>query len=522
MTTTGRYNSFTYNDGTVYGETGTTGLLLWAVEIDWDQDYRFDGTNEASRMTSIQWKRGRQKMLKQPSQQGTKQVGLGFESVAPGKCTIKLKNNDGRYDGWNQESPLYPYVTYGPDVRVRNVNQATGVWADIFYGTIVDIRSFGYGADAYVEIEIEDGARFLRSYSARSAVSEGITCAEAIDNILDAVSWPTRWGRNIDAGTGIINYHWSSGKKVAWSELEDVAESFLSIFFVAADGKARFIDRETVPTAVLDLTQAVLLKDIYNPQPLVNRRNIVRLTVHPLAEAASGVIYEVIGDPLLVETGQQKVLWANYSYNNQPVPAKSIIQPVPTTDYLAFVNSDGTGTNKTSDCSIVVTDFGDSAKMVISNNGLSNFYVTERRIRGVAIYEENASDVTFPVDVTTVAQPREFVLDQQWQQNINVAFDYSVVLGAFLDMQHPFPTVKIQQRPDIQFVPELFDVITLDINKLGVIGESFRVGGIEGRSLGDTCQDVETKLYLEPYLTAADYWTWPITDFGTDTVFGAG
>lgn len=520
--TTGRYSNFVYGDGTLYGESAVTGLLLWAVEIDWDQDQRFDGSNEAVRMTSIRWNRGRKRMIKQPSQQGTKQVSLGFESVAPGKCVIKLRNNDGRFDGWNESSPLYPYVTYGPDVRIRNVNQATGVWANIFYGTIVDIRPFGYGADAYVEIEIEDGGRRLRTYTARSPIAQGISPGTAIDNILDAVSWPSRWGRNIDTGTGTIPYHYASGNKLAWSELEDVAESFLGLFFIAADGKARFVDRNTEPTSVLDMSQDVLLKDIFLPQPSVNRRNITRLKVHPLKAASSGVIYQVIGDPLLVEAGQQRIIWANYTYNNISVPATSVIQPVATTDYLANTNSDGSGTNKTSDCSIVVTDFGDNAKMTISNNGVSNFYVTQRQIRGTAIYEENVSDVTYPEDITTVDAPQEFILDLKWQQSMNVAYDYSVILGPFLDRRNPFPVVKMQGRPEYQFIPDLFDVAVLDVEKLGLIGESLRIGGIEGRSLSENCQDVETKFYLEPYLTTGDYWTWPIIDFGVDTIFGAG
>ncbi len=520
---TGRYGQFVYGDGTLYGESAATGLLLWAVEIDWDQDYRFDGSNEASRMFSIVWNRGRKKMLKQPSIQGSKAVSLGFESIPPGKCTIKLRNNDGRYDGWNESSPFYPYVTYGPDVRIRNVNQATGVWNNIFYGTIIDIQAYGYGADAYVQIEIEDGSRYLRSYSARSPIANDITPGQAINNILDAVSWPTRWGRNIDTGVGSIGYHWASGSKLAWSELEDVAQSFLSTFFVSANGEARFIDRNSTPTSVMDMDQTILLKDIKNPQPWFNRRNITRLKVHPLAEAVSGVIYQVTGDPLLIEAGRSKTIWPNYTYNNASVPATDIIQPVPTTDFRANTNSDESGANRISDCSVVVTDFGDNAKMVISNTGGTNFYLTFRQIRGTAIYEENAADATYPEDISSVRQPREFVLDLRWQQSLNVAADYALVLGDFLDRLHAFPAVRMQGRPEKQFTPDLFDVIgSLDIEKIGIIGQSFRVGGIEGRSLSENCQDVETKFYLEPYLTTGDYWTWPITDFGVDTVFGAG
>lgn len=519
---TGRFDSFVYDDGTLYGEDDTTGLLIWSVEIDWNQDGVFDGSNEASRMFSITRSRGRKKMLKQPSQQGSKQVSIGFESVPPGRCTIKLRNNDGRYDGWNESSPLYPYVTYGPDVKIRVASQSDEVWRSYFYGTIVDIRPFGYSGDAYVEIEIEDGGRHLRSYTARSPINQGITPSQAIDYILDAVSWPTRWGRNIDASTGVINYHYASGNKLASSELEDVANSFLGYFFIAANGNARYVDRNTEQSSVIDFTQSVLLKDVSFPQPIVNRRNITRIKVGSLKAAATGVIYQVNGDPLLVEAGSQIIRWANYTYNNVSVPAMNVVQPVGTTDYLCFANSDGTGANLTTDCSFVVTDFGDNAKMVISNNGATNFYVTFRQIRGDALYEENVSDVTYPEDITTVKTPREFVLEQRWQQSLNVAADYAAILGPFLDDKHPFPVVKMQGRPDMQFIPDLFDLCVLDVNEKGIVGEPFRIGGIEDKSLGETCQHVESKFYLEPYLSVGTAWTWPITNFGVDTVFGAG
>ena len=523
MPVTGRYNSFVYNDGTLYGESAITGILLWVVEIDWDQDKIFDGSNEAGRMFSIQWNRGRKKMLKQPSIQGNKAISLGFETIPPGSCTIKLRNGDGRFDSSNQDSPLYPYVTYGPDVRIRNVNQATGAWHNVFFGTIVDVKPYGYGADAYVEIKIEDGSRVLRANTARSPITESVTPGQAINNILSAVNWPAHWGRNIDNGLETIPYHWASGNRIAWTELEDVSESFLGLFFIAANGKARFIDRNSTPTSVMDMDQSILLKDIDNPQPWYTRRNVIRLKVHPMAEAVAQVIYQVTGDPLLVEAGRSKTIWPSYTYNNVNVPAKDIISPVATTDYLAHTNSDGSGGTRTSDCSVSITNFGDNAKMVFTNNSVTNFYVTFRQIRGTAVYEENVSDITYPEDFSTVINQREFVLDLPWQQSANIASDYAIVLGEFLDRQNSFPVVKMQGRPEYQFIPDLFDVIgSLDIEKLGIIGVSFRVGAIEGRSLSDTCQDVETKFFLEPYMTDGDAWTWPITDFGVDTVFGAG
>jgi hypothetical protein len=176
-----RYGAFKYGDGTKYGAS-VTGILKWSVEIDWDQDLRFDGSNEARRMFSIHVNRGRKAKLRL--------TGSGFQTIPTGTCTIKLRNNDGRYDGWNQSSPLYPYVIYGPEVRIRVTNQETGVRKDFFAGKIVDIRPYGYGRNAYVEIKIEDFSRFLRSYRARTPVAQGLTPGEAISAILDDVNWP--------------------------------------------------------------------------------------------------------------------------------------------------------------------------------------------------------------------------------------------------------------------------------------------------------------------------------------------
>lgn len=496
----------------VWGDVVETADLLWFVDIDWNRDNHFDGSNEARLMFDIKIERGRKTMLKN--------TGSGFQSLMPGKCTIKLRNNDGRYDGWNEDSSIYPYVKYGPEVRIRNALQSDGVMKDVFYGQIVDIRPYGYGGDAYVEIEIEEMSRKLRESSAACSIEQNLTPGAAIERILDAAKWQNRWGRNIDAGTGNIPFHWASGSKKALTELEDLSNSFLGIFFIAADGRATFIDRNTVPSSTLELDQSLLLKDISMPQPWYNERTVTRLKAHPRRAAALGVIYRVEGDSILVEAGRSRTIWPNYSYNNQPTPAINVEQPVGSTDYFAFANADGTGTDYTANCTMTLTDFGDNAKLVIRNTGGFNFYVTERQIKGQAIYEEDIDDITYPEDISDVEDQRTFVQDLPWQQSVNEAFDYSQVLGAFLAQLHPFPVVKLRGRHDIQFALDLFNVVPTDIEKLGLVGVSFRVGGISHQSKSETLQDIETKLYLEPYLTSGTYWTWPITDFGTDTIFG--
>jgi hypothetical protein len=506
-----------YGDGKLYGHTDEAPGLAWDISIDWDEDGFFDG-NEAGRLTSVDIPRGRTSLLAP--------IGAGFESIQTGEAVISLRNADGRFDGWNTSSPLYPNVTFGKDVRirVRDLGESNAI-KPLLRGVITNIIPTGYGEDAQVQIHISDGLDFLRNYPARVAMQQDITPDEAIGLILDSVNWPSAWGRNLDVSAETIPYWWASGNKKAMSEIEDLATSFLGYFFVDASGQARYIKRSSVAEAVANYPQEYLLKDLGNPQPYTILRNITRIKVHPRTQAATGVIWQLLGNTPSVPTGAANALtmFANYTYNNVAAPAINVITPAATTDFLVNSQANGSGTNLTASCTVALTDFGDTAKLVITNNSGTLGYVTFLRIRGDAIYEPNVSDVTYPADLGTVTNPRELLFDLQWQQDLNVAVDLSNVLGPFYAGLHPMPNIKIDSRPSLQFAPDLFDIITADLGYIGLNGVSFRVGGIEHAtdSQFENCQRVITRLYLEPYVSADNYMQWDTNSvWDTSTVFG--
>jgi hypothetical protein len=95
------------------------------------------------------------------------------------------------------------------------------------------------------------------------------------------------------------------------------------------------------------------------------------------------------------------------------------------------------------------------------------------------------------------------------------------VLGPFYAGFHPMPSVRYENRFDLQFIPDLFDIATADLTKLGVSGESFRIGGIEHRSMTDNCQSIRSTFWLEPYIAAGNYMQWDTNSaWNTSTVFG--
>lgn len=511
-----RYGVNKYGDGNLYGPSDTRQALAWDTSIDWDENGVFDA-NEASRLTAVSITRGRTRLLQE--------AGQGFESIATGTAVITLRNQDGRFDGWNTSSPLYPNVNYGKDIRirVRDLNVSNTVYP-LFRGTITNIVPVGYGDDAKVMIYASDGLDLLRNVTARVAIQTGITPDTAIGKILDAVNWPVKWGRNLDVEAQTIPYWWASGNKLAMSELEALALSFLGYFFINTSGQARFVKRSNISSAVASFNQEQILKDISNPQPYQVRRNITRIKVHPRTRAATGVIWQLLGNIPSVSPGSANALtlFANYSYNNAAAPALAVITPVATTDFLVNSAADGSGTNLTASCSVTLTDFGDTAKLVITNSSGTLGYITFLRVRGDAIYEPNAADVTYPTDTSSIKLPRELLMDLLWQQDINVATDIANVLGPFYDSSHPMPTIKIQDRPDLQYLADLFDIVGPDIAYLGISG-SFRVGGIEINtdSQYENCQKVETVWHLEPYVSASNFMQWDTNSvWDSSTIFG--
>lgn len=491
--------------------------LAWDISIDWNGDGIFE-VNESNLMTGIHIKRGRTRLLKSQ--------GVGLENIPTGTATINLKNRDGRFDAWNQDSPLYPNVGYKKDVRIRVRPLDGSTVYPLFYGQIANVAPSGT-KDRSVTLYVRDGMDVLRNATARVAMQQSIAPGAAMALILAAAKWKSSWGSSLDTSVETIPYWWASGNKRAMSELEDLAESFIGYFFCDARGRARFVDRGTVGDVVANFDQAQLLKDIGNPQPSEVQRDVTRVKVHPRTQAATGVIWQLVGSIPSILNGEKLKIFVNYTYANTATPAINVQTPVytgvaGTSDVLCNSQSDGAGTDLTGSCAISFTDFGDNGLLIIENNSGSTVHVVKSQVQGDAIYEVNSSDVTYPAALEDADTLREMILDLLWQQDLNSAVDIANVLGAFYSGLHPMPAVQYENRFDKQFVPDLFDIVTADLPKLGLIGESFRVGGIEHKSVNtDNCQSIRSRFWLEPYVAAGNYMQWDTNSvWNTSTVFG--
>jgi hypothetical protein len=485
-----RYNKFLYGSQK-YGPS-VPDNLIWGLIVDWDDDGVYEGENEATWLKALYIKRGRNYLVS-PS-------GDGFEPLAPGIMQLTLNNSDRRYDPYNENSPLYPNVDTGKFIKL--IARVGANLYSVFTGTIQEIIP----GENRVQINCEDGFRWLTEQELVSGVYENITADVAIQAILTASYWP--WGSDLETGADQLDYWWMRGRN-GNEEIRALAQSEFGRAFVAADGSMKFVNRFSNSVAVLDLDQSQVLRTITIPQPWEVRKNIVDVTSHPVAILAVDDIWTASTE-YAVDGNSSIEITVEFDS-----PAKDVIQPVANTDYTAFDQTGGSGVDLTADISISVTAYAETAVMTITNNSASLAYLNLLKLRGNPLYSSAVRSRSTGTGYNT--RPRQIVLDLEWQQDINNPVSFASEMLTFLSGIRELPVIQIESRPDIQYIPDLFDAVTLQI-PAREISDTFQIGSIEHEWLSENGQAVRTTWRMEPikeYL----YWRFPVT-FDTTSILG--
>ncbi len=489
-----------------YGSTGTQDapIFRWALEVDWDGDGVFDGSNEAGRMTDIDITRGRKTLL-QPN-------GQGFYPIQPGNAKITLDNYDGRYDAWNSSSPLYPNVVPGRDVRLKAFDPTTypaaGSTYDVFYGIISDLIPIGYGSTALVKMVVDDTLSYLRNVSPETDKSTSITVNTAISTILTESGWLSRWGTNLSTSSFTIPYFWCVQDMTAADQAGNVANSFLGMFFVDGSGQAVYKDRIDSSTDTKDYTEPIFKKDISLPQPWVSYRNVSKIN-HVLIETdpfGYSVIETNTGGVNIQPNTTYKINFDNQSrFDLNAYPGvepyvgfqRKVSFPFSTSAAEVLLYPSSTSTSQLSTSFWTTYDLTNTVygfQAILNHSNTSTTVVARPQLYSYLVDITNNS-VYYPTSTST--DNRFFNLNTTWIQDSVLANTTVSIVGAFLSQNNKFPIIQVTNRPSYQF-PELFDKVNLDVPTLGITTESFRVGGIE--HIG-TPQDIRTTIYLESYIS---------------------
>lgn len=445
-------------------------MLTWSVEIDWsDTGFYID---EGLLVTGMSWERGRQNYIKTD--------GTGFEVMQTGQMYITLLN-DGRFDPYNSNSELYPYVEPGHFIKV-SVSIDGGESIPVFTGALDDIK---YVDENHIKFSAAGGMSLLDTeFSA--AIGQNINIATAIENILDAVNYP--FGDDLEQDTDIIPVWWGEGN--AKDEIDQLVQSSLGFFFVAADGKATFQDRHISESGAVVLDDDDIAYEVSLKMPWETRRNKIQIQVHPINKMAGQTVW-TLPESIAVSGGESVEIWAEYvDSGGTKIPAADVTVE----SFAGNSAADGLGTNLSADFDVTLTAFAKTGKLVIENGGENTSYLTSLILSGTAVIEQDPVKI---IKENSETQKRLFSMDLAWQQNTNTGIDLAAYLLKSLEDPAANPVVQIEDNFALQFGFELGDLIELTITDKYIVSKVFRVGGISGAWQQEDGQRILSTLYLE-------------------------
>lgn len=184
---------------------------------------------------------------------------------------------------------------------------------------------------------------------------------------------------SLDQGLNTVGFAWFEKGDTAGERIRKLVEAEEGIFYQDETGILRFENRDKYSKVpFISNVWTIKPEDIIEWRQDYSNKIINRVIVagSPRSVKDETEIWrDGVEEPL--PAGATTTIWANFDD-----PASTITNPAATTDYTVFTGAAGTGTDITSDVSIVVTSFTKAAKLEISNAngsaGLMNFL----RLRG--------------------------------------------------------------------------------------------------------------------------------------------
>lgn len=475
---------------------------LFELAIDWDMDGSYGSRNDGLLLSSLMIERGRRYVLRAD--------GTGFEEENTGQFSATLVDLERDYDPYHTASPLYPNV--GPGRLFRMQARIGSAVYPLMAGTLSE-PVIGLDPDLLtVALNGTDGWSYLRDQKNRISIAmqENICADAAIQLILDTINWPALWGSSLMSGVESYPYWWISGQSAA-SAIHDVAFSELGSVFIAGDGKVTFHSRHINDSALVTIRKENIMHGTLNIlEPWEIIRNSVEVVATPRIEQTVGALW-TLPQAIRLNANSSTEIFIDFKFNNELCPARNVIQPVAFTDFQADTNSDGSGSDLTSDWDIVADVFSTGAKLTISNNGTAIGWLWTASVRGNAIAAGNT--IRYRVD-DAVSQAnlkaiRSFKLETDWMQNPNAARAAANYLGGLLPQPRKFLSFDLLPDPDLQFTLDLGMLINVYLPEDGINGV-YRIYYLRHEFMDVAGITTRTSLMVEPYTApSSDYWIVP-------------
>ena len=392
-----------------------------------------------------------------------------------GNMSLTLNNSSGKYSPSNSGGAYYTYLKPKRTIGVRAYDDDYNY--QLFYGFIEEIVPHPHLTEQDVIITAVDGIDFLSRHDMATALYKDSKTGTIHDYILTDANW-LRLAR-LDDGQDTIPYWYGHDIKARFAQ-EEIDDSEQGFSYIDGFGYFNFEDRYHRSSSEHQTSQATFNNTMsyitYSLNPK-NIYNIIKVTVTPWELKAIAELWRLEETPS-IDVGQTQIWWGNASISGESIFVDVWTTPVSTTDYTANSQSDGLGTNMTSDISIATTKFAQTIKLAITNNGAVPAYITLLKARGT--YYDNLTKVTRKAEDSTSQddyQKRTLTFDGNYMDDADQAQDLaSYAIGKYKEPRGEL-TIAIQNQNSTILTQiltrEISDRITIVNTKLGINADYF-------------------------------------------------
>jgi len=464
--------------------------------VDWDGDGVYEA-DEGGPLYGVTLERGRKNVIARN--------GNGFEPPQPGSGTLLLLDLDGRYDPWNETSPIYPNFTANKRFRIEVEENGT-VWP-VMTGNIKKIQRVEGNVPA-VRLDLE-GALALLGEDVWVTMQKNIYAGDAMEMVLDAAGWPA--DRDLSAGVDEKAVWWVSGVS-ALQALHELAEAEYGTLVMRADGTIRFRSRHDFYDVVATVTGADIQRGYRIPLPWDVVRTVARVRAY-LPKDTSGLLYEYQAS-VPVQGSETAEIFISV----QDV----YIGEITSVEHMANASADGTGADVSDQVTVTATLLSPQrVKLEVANSSTSTVYLQSVKFYGNGVTMDGYVDYEARNDDgAALYGERALTVDVMWLQDALVAKDIADHLAWWYGEPatgRAAVEVRLKDRPALQFGVDVGDVVSLD---LGSIQGNYRLIHVEHHWLDRVGRMVETKWILQPAFAFGDlYWIFP-TALGISSRFG--
>uniref|UniRef100_A0A6M3IQ23 Putative tail protein n=1 Tax=viral metagenome TaxID=1070528 RepID=A0A6M3IQ23_9ZZZZ len=392
-----------------------------------------------------------------------------------GQLSLTLNNDSGNYSPSYSSGDYYGYLKPKRVVGIRAYDDDYNY--QLFYGFIEEIIPHPHKTEQDAIITASDGIDYLSRHDMATALYKDVKTGIIHDYILTDANW-LRLAR-LDDGQDTVPYWYGHGVKsrTAQEEIDDNEQGFSYVdgfgYFNFEDRHHRSIAEHQTSQATFDNTMSNIFYSL-NPK---NVYNIIRATVTPWELQSSTTLWTLEEIPS-IPIGESKTWWADASINGESVFVDAWTTLVASTDYTANSQSDGGGSDMTSDIAVTLNKLAKTLKITLTNNGTSITYITLLQARGT--YYDDKTKVTLKAEDTTSQdnyQKRTFKLDGKYMADTDKAQDYvNYAIGKYKNPRAEI-SMSIMNQDDTVLAQilglEISDRITVVNDNLGLNSDYF-------------------------------------------------